>query len=99
MIAVAMVSEVPNFGKKIVTVSGREVLLINSKGTVYAFENECPHQGAPMGGAVVKDTYLACPRHGYRFNLHDGRCNEHPEYTLATYPVTIEGDQIFIELS
>ena len=94
----AKISDVPNFGKKLVSVSGREILLINVKGTIYAVENECPHQGSPMSAAVVKDGFISCPRHGYRFSLTDGKCAEHPECTLATFPVQLRGDDILVEL-
>jgi nitrite reductase/ring-hydroxylating ferredoxin subunit len=92
------ISEVPDFGKKVVTVSGREILLVNVKGKMYAFENECPHQGSPLGAAVVKDGYISCPRHGYRFNLNDGHCDGHPEFVLATFPVQLNGDTILVDL-
>lgn len=98
MISVAKVSEVPNFGKKVVSVSGREILLVNIKGAIHAVENECPHQGSPMGGAVVKDSYISCPRHGYRFSLIDGSCAEHPEFVLATFPVQLDGDEILVDV-
>lgn len=97
METVAKISEVPNFGKKVVSVSGREVLLVNLKGVIYAVENECPHQGSPLTAAVVKDGYLSCPRHGYRFSLADGRCAEHPECVLATFPVQLDGDDIRVD--
>lgn len=97
MAIVAKISEVPNFGKKVVTVSGREILLVNVKGTLFAVENECPHQGSPMNAAVVKDGYISCPRHGYRFNLVDGSCAEHPECVLTTFPVQLAGDDILVE--
>ena len=97
MESVAKVSEVPNFGKKVVSVSGREILLVNVKGTIYAVENECPHQGSPMNAAVVKDGYITCPRHGYRFSLTDGTCAEHPECILTTFPVHLDGDDILVE--
>jgi nitrite reductase (NADH) small subunit len=93
---VAKISEVPNFGKKVVTVSGREVLLVNVKGSIHAVENECPHQGSPLTAAVVKDGYLSCPRHGYRFSLTDGHCVEHPECTLTTFPVQLSGEDILV---
>jgi len=98
MDSVAKISEVPNFGKKVVSSSGREVLLINVKGAIYAVENECPHQGSPLNAAVVKDGYIACPRHGYRFNLTDGRCAEHPDFVLTTFPVKLIGDEISVDL-
>ena len=98
MEVVAKISEVPNFGKKVVSVSGQAILLVNVKGAIYAVENECPHQGSPMSAAVVKDGYISCPRHGYRFSLTDGRCPEHPDFVLATFPVTLNGDEISVDL-
>jgi len=95
----AKIGEVPNFGKKVVTVNGQEVLLVNIKGTIYACENECPHQGSPMTAAVVKNDYISCPRHGYRFSLVDGSCSDHPECTLKIYPVQLTGDDILIDLA
>lgn len=95
---VAKISEVPNFGKKVVSVAGREILLVNVKGAVYAVENECPHQGSPLNAAVVKDGYLSCPRHGYRFSLTDGQCAEHPEFVLATFPVQLDGEDILVDI-
>lgn len=98
MTPVAKIGEVPDFGKKLVSVSGQELLLINIKGVIYACENECPHQGSPLTAAVVKDGTISCPRHGYRFNLVDGSCTDHPDFTLKTYPVQINGDDILIDL-
>lgn len=99
MTPAAKLGDVPNFGKKVVSVNGQEVLLVNLKGTIFAVENECPHQGSPMGAAMVKDGHLSCPRHGYRFNLTDGRCIDHPEYTLKTYTVQIQGDDILVDVA
>lgn len=99
MVPVATVNEVPNFGKKVVSIDGREVLLVNVKGAIFAVENECPHQGSPMSAAIVKDDSISCPRHGFRFSLKDGSCREHPEFTLATYPVRIDGDTILVDMA
>lgn len=97
MKAVAKISEVPNFGKKVVSISGREILLVNVKGSIFAVENECPHQGSPLNAAVVKDGFISCPRHGYRFSLSDGRCADHPGFVLATLTVRIDGDDILVD--
>lgn len=99
MPVVAKVGDVPNMGKKQVTVEGQELLLINLKGVIYAVETECPHQGAPLAGALVKDGYLSCPRHGYRFELKDGSCRDHPDCTLKTWPVRIENDEIIVDVA
>lgn len=98
MAKVAVTGEVPNLGKKIVNVAGQEIVLVKVKSVIFAFENECPHQGAPMNAAIVKDSYISCPRHGYRFNLADGKCSEHPEFTLKTFKVELSGEDILVEL-
>ena len=99
MVFAAKVSEVPEFGKKLVEVEGKPVLLVKTKGVVYACESECPHQGAPMQGAFIKEAgKISCPRHGYRFDLANGSCADHSEWTLKVYPVEIRGDEVFVEL-
>ncbi len=98
MIFAAKVSEVPNFGKKAVTLEGREILLVNIKGEIFACENECPHQGSPLNAGIVKDGHLSCPRHGYRFDLKSGHCKDNGEFTLKIFPVKLLGEEIMVDL-
>jgi nitrite reductase/ring-hydroxylating ferredoxin subunit len=99
MIFAAKLAEVPNFGKKVVTVNGQELLLINVKGEIFACENDCPHQGSPLQAGIVKDGHLSCPRHGYRFNLQNGSCLDSPGMTLKLFAVQIQGDDILVDIS
>jgi len=98
MTPAAKISEVPNFGKKVVSLAGREVLLVNIKGVIHACENECPHQGSPMSSAIVKEGIISCPRHGFRFSLSDGECIDRPDLVLKIFPVRLDGDDIMIAL-
>jgi nitrite reductase/ring-hydroxylating ferredoxin subunit len=92
-------SDVPNFGKKLVEVNGQQILLVNIKGEFYACESECPHQGAPLSGAIVKEgPVLTCQRHGYRFSLVTGECAEHPECRLQLFKTRVVGDEILIDM-
>lgn len=96
---VARISEIPNWGKKVVDLDGVQVLLVNFKGEIFACENECPHQGSPLTAAIVKDgPVISCPRHGYKFDLRNGACSDSPELTLKTYPVRIDGDDISVDI-
>ena len=94
----AKVSEVPNFGKKVVTVNGIDILLVNIKGEVFACENECPHQGSPLAGGIVKDGELSCPRHGYRFDLKTGACKDAEQLTLKLYPAQVLDGDIMVDV-
>ena len=94
----AKFSDVPLWGKKLVTINGDEVVLINDRGRIYACENYCPHQGSPMVGGIVKAGIIACPRHGWRYDLANGVSTDHPDYTLKTYRVEVAGDDILIDV-
>jgi nitrite reductase/ring-hydroxylating ferredoxin subunit len=96
----AKLVEVPAWGKKVVTVAGQEVLLVNIKGEIFACEPECPHQGAPLSGAVIKEAdHITCARHGWHFNLKTGACRENSQYALKVYPVQVAGDDILVNLA
>ena len=99
MIFAARTSEVPNFGKKAVEAGGRNILLVNIKGEFYACDNECPHQGSPLAGGIIKDGVISCPRHGYRFNLRTGDCADAPALQLRVYPIEVRGDELFVDVS
>ncbi|HEY6837804.1 MAG TPA: Rieske (2Fe-2S) protein [Geobacteraceae bacterium] len=95
----AKVAEVPAWEKKTVSVAGQEILLVNSHGTIYACETECPHQGAALSAALLKEAgQITCARHGWHFDLRTGACREFPDYTLKVYPVEIRGEDIFVDV-
>ncbi|MFW9603333.1 MAG: Rieske (2Fe-2S) protein [Trichlorobacter sp.] len=98
MVYAASAQEIPAGTKKEVLVNGASILIINHKGSFYAVEKECPHQGAPMNQALVKEDYISCPRHGYRFNLSSGGCKEHPSFTLATWKVIEQDGGLYLEM-
>ena len=99
MICAAKTSEIPSFGKKAVLLNGKALLLVNIKGEFFACDNECPHQGSPMTGGIVREGAISCPRHGYRFNLRTGACADAPAFELKVYPTELRGDELFVDIS
>jgi len=45
------------------------VVLIKSTDSLYAYEDFCPHRGAPLSKGFVKDGILTCSYHGWEFNV------------------------------
>lgn len=73
------------------------VFMVNEK--VYALSNVCPHQhSAIIHDGFIEGEFVVCPAHGWKFRIEDGK-KENGFNGLKSYPVTIENDKVFIELS
>ena len=98
-IAVAKTSEIPESGKLLVEVDEQLVVLFRIDDQYYCLDDVCTHDGGPLSeGAVdAADCTIACPRHGAKFDVRDGRALTMPA-TKATvaHDVKVEGDQIFV---
>jgi len=80
-------------------IDGVDVLLCNVGGTLYAIEDVCTHDGAPLGQGLLDGACIACPRHGATFDVRTGEALTLPAVVpVATYPVRIDGDDAVVEL-
>jgi len=80
-----------------VDVRGRRILLANVDGRICAVDDTCTHEDASLSTGVLKGELVKCPLHGSRFNVRTGEVMEEPATeSLATYPVRIEADEIWI---
>ncbi len=106
------VDEIPD-GGRIVTVRGLSIGLFRVRDDVVAVLNICPHELAPVCRGKVRGTtlpsppgeyrwgregeILACPWHGWEFDLLTGRHLVHGSRArLRQYPVAIEGDDVYV---
>lgn len=49
------------------------IVLIQFEKQVVAYEDFCPHRGAPLSEGTVVDGQIQCPYHGWQFNLESGK--------------------------
>jgi nitrite reductase/ring-hydroxylating ferredoxin subunit len=108
---VARSTDVPEGERIIVDINQRSVGIFNVDGNYYAVLNRCPHQGAELcRGAMVSSfrserpgqlevdasrKYLACPWHGWEFDLATGQSYFDPMRTrVRPYPVEVERGEL-----
>jgi nitrite reductase/ring-hydroxylating ferredoxin subunit len=86
---VAPAAALPEGGRLIVSVAGREIGIFNVAGSFYAVRNRCAHQGGPLcegellgalnGTQPGEHRYdpavslLECPWHGWEYDLRTGQ--------------------------
>jgi nitrite reductase/ring-hydroxylating ferredoxin subunit len=99
-VLVGKVSEIPVGSLKACHVEGQdEIVLANVGGTIYAMRGVCNHAGGPLPEGTLEGSVITCPWHGAKWDVTSGKNVEFaidldPE---PVYPVSIEGDDIFIE--
>ncbi len=101
---VARADDVPEGERVIVDVEGESIGIFHHDGEFYAVRNKCPHQGAElctglMVGLLEADRpgqfrfdmtrkLLACPWHGWEFDLKTGQSYFDPQRTrVRQFPV------------
>jgi 3-phenylpropionate/trans-cinnamate dioxygenase ferredoxin subunit len=84
-VAVAKLEDVPAGTKKLVEADGIEVILCNTRDTIYAVRNLCSHAHEKLDCGKMKNGWISCPVHGARFSLETGE----PMNPPATMPVTV----------
>lgn len=82
-----------------VEASGKKLALFNLDGAFYAMDNACPHKGGPMCEGDVTDGVVICPWHSSEFEIAGGALKKGPATTdIKTYPVSVSGDDILVDL-
>ena len=77
---------------------GRPIAVFAEGEHLYALDNACRHNGAPLDDGFVDDGCVVCPWHGWTYQLASGRqvvlFGTYPG--LRTYPVAVDGDEVSI---
>ncbi|HEX6489180.1 MAG TPA: non-heme iron oxygenase ferredoxin subunit [Candidatus Dormibacteraeota bacterium] len=96
----ASVSDVPEDSLKRVEAQGVEICLAHAEdGNFYAIGDVCTHEEFSLSEGEIWDLAVECPQHGSRFDLRDGHVTGLPAVIPATtYPVTVEGDDVYIDV-
>jgi 3-phenylpropionate/trans-cinnamate dioxygenase ferredoxin subunit len=106
-------SEFPVGEKRLIKAGDKSIVLYHLADGFYATQRSCSHTFAPLEfGKIVEDDQIQCPLHRARFDIRTGEvvrwANFPPgiqalnivrgEKALATYPVTTEDGQVYVDL-
>ncbi len=78
--------------------NNQQIVIFRTEDNYYAIENRCPHAGAYLHEGYIEEQILICHWHGWKFNLETGQCLDDPLAKLKTYPLKLEGGNIYIIL-
>nr|WP_276313296.1 non-heme iron oxygenase ferredoxin subunit [Pararobbsia silviterrae] len=83
-----------------VVAEGEPLALYRIGEAVYATHDICTHAHAHLSEGFVNGDCVECPLHEGVFHIPTGRPISGPvRVPLRVYPVKVEGDQVFVQLS
>ncbi|MDB4963480.1 MAG: Rieske (2Fe-2S) iron-sulfur domain protein [Myxococcales bacterium] len=74
------------------------VIVTIAEGQMFACAGVCPHEDVPLINGLLHEKTLVCGAHFYGFNLVTGRCTHDATLELRRYPITLVGDEVWVDL-
>jgi len=81
-------------------VGGRKIIVVNLDGEFHALSGICSHAYSELASGFFQGDLVTCALHLSQFDVRTGEPISPPATDpLATYPVAVEGDTVFVDLS
>ncbi len=85
-------------GQMVFRYDGKQMLLINISGKLFAVNNRCPHEGYPLSeGSLSSDCKLTCNWHNWKFDLESGDTLVGGD-KLRHYPVKHDNTGLWVDI-
>ena len=78
---------------------GHFIGIHNVDGEYYAVDNICPHVGGLLHAGQLEDGVVVCPIHQWKFSVKTGKCIWPGKCEIATYPVMVDEEHIFVDIN
>ncbi len=98
-VRVAPLEEIPKLGARVVRSKAIDIGVFRLEDDrIYAVNNSCPHKGGPLSEGIVYGDKIACPLHGWKINLVDGKAEEPDVGKTTCFNTKIEDGIVYLEL-
>ncbi len=85
-------------GGEVFEVAGTKVAVFNCDGQLHAIEDTCPHRGASLSAGTFSGTTVACPLHGWEFDVVTGDCRQDASSKARRFDVRLENNELRLEI-
>jgi nitrite reductase (NADH) small subunit len=98
-VRVGRLEELPAGRPLLVERAATRVAVVRAGDAVYACADACSHRGGPLSAGKVSGTRLACPWHGWVYDVRSGQCLFPGRgAAVPTYPVRVEAGEVWVEM-
>jgi nitrite reductase/ring-hydroxylating ferredoxin subunit len=83
--------------RRVVQVSGQQLLLLQENGTPRLVGRYCPHAGQALDNAGIEGDAIVCPYHQIKFSLISGDPSVKTCRALPIYELVYEGNSVGVD--
>ncbi len=84
---------------RLIEVNGARVVLARVGHAVYACGDTCAHRGGPLSEGKLSGIRLACPWHGWIYDVRTGQCVFPGRgASVPAYRTRIHGGEVWVEI-
>ena len=99
-VEVGKLDDIPMRGARCVKNGAMTIAIFrNAADEIYALEDKCPHKNGPLSQGIVHDGCVTCPLHNWVISLSTGKAQGADEGATLVFPVKVEGQVIYLDLS
>jgi nitrite reductase/ring-hydroxylating ferredoxin subunit len=82
-----------------------QLLLFQYRSKIHAVDHSCPHRSFPLSSGSIYDIEdfgivlsagIACPKHGWTFDLFTGESDRAGGYRLGIWEVDVRGEEVWV---
>jgi nitrite reductase/ring-hydroxylating ferredoxin subunit len=95
-VRVASKKEIPAGEARLFEIKGRQVAVFNTGRGLHAIDNVCKHQGGPLAEGELDGNTVACPWHGWTYDVTTGVSPDDPDCSVDRFEVRVEGDDVLV---
>ncbi|HAD24517.1 MAG TPA: nitrite reductase (NAD(P)H) small subunit [Alphaproteobacteria bacterium] len=97
---VGTLDDIPVLGARVVRAGSGDIALFRTKADeVFALDDRCPHKDGPLSQGIVHGQAVTCPLHNWKIGLSTGQAAAPDEGCVRTYPVKLEGGDIYLQIA
>jgi 3-phenylpropionate/trans-cinnamate dioxygenase ferredoxin subunit len=86
-------------GRELLELDDRVVVLIHVGGQFFCIDDVCTHDGGPLSDGKLDDHTIACPRHGAKFDIRNGKALTMPATEdTAAHQVEVREGWVWVKL-
>ena|SRR3984957_13403801 len=97
LLRAARKDEIPAGSIREFQVDGNTLAISNVGGKFYAINNTCLHRGGPLGQGELDGKIVACPWHGWQYDVTTGKLAANPAVGVACYPIEVRGEDLWVQ--